>query len=165
MDCRRRLPCVCGQRAGAGFCINVLRSSARCAVSAARIKKVVRHVLRAEKIISADLAFLFAGSAFVKRLNRRYAGREDVTDVLAFDMSCAPASFGIFGDVVVCVDVARSVSKELGVPFDEEVRRYLIHGVLHLIGYDDLTARQRRLMHRRQEGLVKSSALFGAIIR
>lgn len=132
---------------------------------ASKIKKVIRHVLEAEKIISAELTLLFAGTAFMRRLNKRYVGGDSATDVLAFDMSEGAGAHGVFGDIVVCVDVARSVSKELAVPFDEEVRRYLIHGVLHLLGYDDGTARQRLSMRKRQEELVKSSAFFGAIIR
>jgi len=75
--------------------------------------------------------------------------------VLAFDYSGRPSPHCLLGDVVVSIDVARRVSKERGISFGEELTRYAIHGLLHLVGYDDVTPAKKRKMWQRQEELVR----------
>jgi probable rRNA maturation factor len=66
-------------------------------------------------------------------LNRAFRGTDAVTDVLAFDLS---DDRGLLGDVYVCPPVARRNAKEWGVTPEEELVRLVVHGVLHLLGYD-----------------------------
>ena len=79
------------------------------------------------------------------------------TDVLSFDLSGDIKNGVLFGDIVVSVDSALRASKSLRIPFKEELTRYLIHGILHLTGYDDTTAFKKKKMWKRQEELIKRS--------
>jgi len=108
--------------------------------------------------------FVFVSERRMRRLNRRFRGRDRSTDVLAFDLGRPPAESGrgpAAGDhrrcvdIVVCADTARRAARRLGVPVKEELVRYIVHGVLHLTGYDDATSGSRRRMERRQEALVR----------
>ena len=134
------------------LCINVLNPPADIAL----VKKAAQTALRSEGIIRADLTLYFVSDLLIRRLNRKYLSKNSSTDVLAFDLNMQNGPKGrLSGDVVVCIDTARSVAKELAIPFKEELCRYVIHGVLHLVGYDDLSVRDRRKMWKRQEYLLK----------
>jgi rRNA maturation RNase YbeY len=96
------------------------------------------------------------------QLNRRFLGRKGPTNVLAFPMSDGRASdddFGMLGDVVLSVDRAIDESKELDEPLEETLYRLLLHGVLHLLGYDHERspgeARRMEKEHRRLLRLMK----------
>lgn len=110
-------------------------------------REVVRCVLDEEHATSQyDLTVVFAGSDEVQRLNRDYRGVDSPTDVIAFYMlqNRAPdPSFPLppddtiyLGDVVVCYPVAVEQAAEQGHPVKQELALLIIHGVLHLLGYD-----------------------------
>lgn len=101
------------------------------------------------------LTCVLAPETVMRRLNRRFHGRDRGTDVLAFDLGPAPADGVRSADIVVGVDRARSAARRLGVPVPEELVRYIVHGVLHLSGFSDATPAGRRRMRRRQEELVR----------
>lgn len=94
----------------------------------------------------------------MRRLNRTYRGIDAPTDVLSFSFREGPFSGvrpELLGDIVVCVPVAERQAREEGEPFDRAVDRLLVHGLLHLLGYDheqgraaaeDMRHRERRLL-------------------
>jgi probable rRNA maturation factor len=98
----------------------------------------------------------YADDRTMRRLNRRYGSRRGTTDVLAFP-SCAKAPEGrLLGEVVVNRDAARrSAGRGGGVM--REMLRYVVHGVLHLAGYDDHGEAARRKMWRKQEEVIESA--------
>ena len=67
----------------------------------------------------------------------------------------SPPEFGYLGDLVVSFQMAREMAKELNISFEEELGRYLVHGTLHLLGYDDKVEAKRKVMHKRQELILK----------
>ena len=97
-------------------------------------------------------------------LNARYLGKIGPTDVLAFPMFDSDPRSGRlhWGDIVVSVQTAARVAGELGIPETEEVLRYILHGFLHLIGYDDADAEGRKRMMLVQERLVRLIAGKGS---
>jgi len=106
----------------------------------------------------AELSVLFAGSRAVRRLNREYRGVDRTTDVLAFPLGnrrAAARRAATLGDVVISVDRARGCARRLRTTANAEVLLYLTHGILHLCGFDDRSARGRRRMARRQEALLR----------
>jgi len=116
-----------------------------------RIKLKMIH-RKLEKILSdlgchdRELSVRFADDREMTRLNRRYLGREGSTNVIAFpmveaDMKAKRPLFDspMLGDVVVCVDEAVREARSVGEPMEETLDRLLIHGILHLIGYDHET--------------------------
>ena len=91
-----------------------------------------------------ELSILFTDDEHMASLNQQYRGREGATDVLSFSMmedpggETTPAPFEtvMLGDVVVSVDTALRDAEALKEPFERTVDRLLIHGILHLLGYD-----------------------------
>jgi probable rRNA maturation factor len=100
------------------------------------------------------ISFLLCDNAFIRTLNRRYLGENSSTDVLAFSLSDSqdPA---YLGDVVVSVEKALKVAGHYGNNWEEETTLYCIHGVLHLVGYDDVTRHKRLFMEKKQEEIMK----------
>ena len=95
---------------------------------------------------------VFIDSRRCRALNRRYLAHDWVTDVISFPLAPEPV---IEGEVYVNLDRARTQADQLGLPYGNEVLRLVVHGVLHLLGYDDRTPVRRRRMQRRQEDLVQ----------
>jgi len=87
------------------------------------------------------------------RLNRRHVGHRGVTDVITFDLSDETAP-GVVAQLIVCGDVAAKQGPVHGNPPQHELMLYVIHGLLHVLGYDDTTAAAAAAMRARQEELL-----------
>ena len=101
-----------------------------------------------------ELSILFTDDEGITELNQRYLRRPGPTNVLAFPMLSGPSPHlesGMLGDVVISVDTALSESQELGEPLQRTVDRLLIHGILHLLGFDHEGSRKEALRMRREE--------------
>ncbi len=103
----------------------------------------------------ADVSLILVGKTRMQRLNRTYRKRDYATDVLAFPMQDASQSPVAFvGDVVICVPVALSQASRFGNTPDGELLRLLIHGTLHLLGYDhETTEREAKRMTRKEQAI------------
>jgi probable rRNA maturation factor len=124
-------------------------------VSRAAAAALARQVLRAERVGDAVLSVAFVGRRRIRTLNRRYLRRDHETDVIAFTLSGAPGV--VVGDVYVAPEVAARAARRYGVPLREEVLRLVVHGVLHVLGYDhpDGASRTRAPMWALQERLLR----------
>jgi len=114
-------------------------------------------VLRGERR-KAVVSVTLVDERQIRALNRHWLGRDALTDVIAFPLS-TPGN-AVLGDVYICVAAARLQAREFGVPLREELRRLVVHGTLHILGYDhpDGAGRERSTMWRRQEHYVKALA-------
>jgi probable rRNA maturation factor len=95
----------------------------------------------------------------MRELNARYRGIEKATDVLSFPLSdnVSPKDSGPLGDIVICVPRTQSQAREYGVRFYSELLRLLIHGLLHLLGYDhEIGAYQKRKMEKKERELLNA---------
>lgn len=105
-----------------------------------------------------ELSVLFTDDRQIAELNNRYLQRKGPTNVLAFPMEGGPApqvDSVMLGDVVISVDTALRESAELGEPLEYTIERLLIHGVLHLLGYDhEKSAVQAKKMALEEERLI-----------
>lgn len=123
-------------------------------LAAAAAADLARAVLRAEGVRSAALSVSFVGRRRIRSLSRAYLGRDHVTDVLAFELPGAPGL--VVGDVYVAPEVAAAAARRFGVSVRDEVRRLVVHGVLHVLGYEhpEGAGRTRSAMWERQERLL-----------
>lgn len=104
------------------------------------LRRLVRHVAEAEKCAVAFLSIVLTGHDLVRTLNRTHLGHDYETDVLAFPLGEAEGeASAIDGEIYVDLDTAAERCGEFGATFEEEARRYVVHGLLHLAGYDDAT--------------------------
>jgi len=103
----------------------------------------------------SELSVELVGDARMRRLNKQFRNKDRTTDVLAFAMREAKGpSSALLGDVVISVPTAVRQSKARGHSVDEEIVRLLIHGLLHLIGYDhERGEREAQRMRRKERAL------------
>jgi rRNA maturation RNase YbeY len=94
----------------------------------------------------------------MRSLNRKYRGRDYPTDVLAFPMERMGKQTEVFlGDVVVCLPVAIGQASRFGNSADQEILRLLIHGTLHLLGYDhEQSPREATRMQRKERAILQT---------
>ncbi|MGE5926704.1 MAG: rRNA maturation RNase YbeY [Gemmatimonadota bacterium] len=120
------------------------------------VRRVVERVLAGERR-EARISVTFVGREGMRRLNRAYKAHDRPTDVLAFAL---PGPGGIVGDVYVCPWVARREAAARRVPLRQELVRLVVHGTLHVLGYDhpENGRRERSPMWRRQERYVEALA-------
>jgi probable rRNA maturation factor len=120
-----------------------------------------RSVLASLDARDAELSLVLAADPEMAELNARFRGCEGPTDVLSFSLlegSGARFRGGLLGDVVIGVEVAARQARRRGRSLDDEVARLLIHGVLHLLGYDHERDDEARLMRAQERRLWKSLA-------
>lgn len=106
-----------------------------------------RECLLAEGRRDVELSISFVGAEEMERLHRDYMGESGPTDVLSFPLGEAAGGVTLLGDVVICPEVAAEASQDLG----SELRLLLVHGILHLLGYDHEEEAERTAMWERQE--------------
>lgn len=103
------------------------------------IKRNLQKVLKDLACNDGEVSILFTDDTYISQLNKRYRGKEGPTNVLAFPMSEPGSSednSGMLGDIVISLDRAMEESEGLGESLEETVYRLLIHGLLHLLGFD-----------------------------
>jgi probable rRNA maturation factor len=131
-------------------------------VSSKKLKKLVLEVLQLEKIKTpGQLNFYFVNDGKIRELNLRYRSTDCATDVLSFDISLPRLRRGrrakqIYADIVISVDAAGRNANEFNTSLQYELNLYIIHGILHLFGYDDAGAENKRIMQNRQDALIKA---------
>jgi probable rRNA maturation factor len=103
---------------------------------------------------------VFTDDARIKDLNWRFRGKERITDVIAFSMRGIQErdpSGSLLGDIYISVPQARAQAKDYGVTEEEEIRRLVVHGVLHVLGYDDAEKGQARKMRQHEDQHLEKS--------
>lgn len=123
-------------------------------VPAPVVRRAVRTVLRGERR-DAMVSITFLGPMAMRRLNRRHMKHDRPTDVLSFALALPGG--GLAGDIYLCRSVAADQARDAGVSLREELVRLVVHGVLHVLGYDhpDGRGRERSAMWRKQERYVR----------
>jgi len=122
-------------------------------VSAAALRRAALWAMRQEHCPrSGEISIAVVDDATITDLNRRYRRRNRPTDVLAFPQD-GPG--GLLGDVVISAERAAAQAPRYRHPVARELRLLVIHGVLHLLGYDDTTPAAARRMGRRQRALLR----------
>jgi probable rRNA maturation factor len=122
-------------------------------IDRALLRRRARRILTALDRDRAELSILLLGDAEIAALNQRYRGRARPTDVLAFSLlegAHAERRGELLGDVVIGIETAARQARARRRKLDDEVARLLVHGALHLVGYDHLRSAQARRM-RAQE--------------
>lgn len=109
------------------------------------LEALVRRVLEGEGVEAVYVAVVLTDHDEVLALNRAYLEHDYLTDVLSFPLHEPDAA--LEGEVYVDLDTAAERHAEFGASFEDEVRRYVVHGVLHLAGYDDATETDKAHMH------------------
>ena len=102
-----------------------------------------------------DLGVYVVGEVEMTRLNETFLRHRGVTDVITFDYGDPGDPKVIQGEIFVCLDEARNQARRFGTRWEQELVRYIVHGTLHLAGYDDRRRIARLRMKRRENELLR----------
>jgi probable rRNA maturation factor len=133
---------------------------------ARRLKRVAQRFLRALSLEHVELSLSVVGDARIRALNRAWRGKDKATDVLSFPAGDNP-HLGLrpLGDVVISLPTARRAAKEHSVSLENELDRYLAHGLLHLLGHDHHRKADARRMARAEQALLGTPGMLGSVPR
>ena len=122
------------------------------------IQKLVKEVLKEEKVRKAECNIIFVDNEKIHEINREYRHIDRVTDVISFaledEMENEPSAqyeMRVLGDIYISVDRAKEQALEYGHSFLREICFLAIHGMLHLLGYDHQTTEDEKIMFQKQE--------------
>ncbi len=111
-------------------------------------KRIAEYVLSKEERI-ADIRVVYVDDKAIHELNKKYLHHDYVTDVISFPLG---EDDGVIeGEIYVCVDQAKRQAEEYTVTHRQELSRLVIHGVLHIIGYDDTAPDERSSMKEKED--------------
>ena len=122
-------------------------------VSRGRIRRTAESALAALGRSDRDVHVSVVDDSAIRRLNARYRDSRKTTDVLAFDLR-VPGPSRLMGEVIVCADAARRQARGVGASVALELDLLVVHGILHLAGWDDHEPREARLMHERERDIL-----------
>ena len=131
------------------------------AAVARRVRARARALLAALGRPEAGLSILLTTDGRIRTLNRRWRDVDHATDVLSFPADHPPGSGPHLGDLAVSLDIAGRRARRAGRTIGEEVDRYLVHGLLHLLGHDHLRPAEAREMARREDELLGDLGMVG----
>ena len=115
----------------------------------------IKSVLEALGRKNWELSVLFCDNLFIKSLNSQYRNRDEPTDILSFPLGeTGPGGRFLAGDLVISLDALEENTRFFKVSADEELRRLLVHGILHLAGYDHATNEAEEPMLQLQENIL-----------
>ena len=97
-----------------------------------------------------DINYVFCDDNYLAKLHQSYLESDDLTDIITFDYSEGDRTLS--GDLFISVDRVEENASEFSIEFEDELDRVIVHGVLHLIGYNDKTDQEKSEMRKKEEG-------------
>jgi rRNA maturation RNase YbeY len=102
--------------------------------------------------IAGDMAFIFCSDAYLLSMNKLYLNHDYFTDIITFDYSDGNI---VSGDLFISIDTVYDNAKKFGVTFEQELLRVVIHGVLHLLGFNDKSDEEQKIMRENEDSYLK----------
>lgn len=112
-----------------------------------RIERWIRTVAAGYGFAAGDITYIFCNDERILEVNRQFLQHDYYTDIITFDYSTPTR---ISGDIYISLETVASNAQQLGISFDDELRRILIHGVLHLTGQGDKTPESKAIMTEKE---------------
>lgn len=144
--------------------VDVATNGVRSPLSRAAIADAARVTLRGEHVRNALLSITLLDRSSIARLNRQHLGHIGDTDVISFGFERPSRTDPVIGDIYIAPDVGRDNARARRVSIREELTRLVVHGTLHVLGYDHSEGddRERSAMWKRQERIVRRLARSSA---
>jgi probable rRNA maturation factor len=128
-------------------------------LAATKLKAQLTKLLGTLNLPEAELSVLFVGDRAMRTLNQQYRGKDRTTDVLSFSLREGrfnKVQPNMLGDIVISVPTAGQQAVDAGLTLQQELERLLVHGLLHLVGYDhERGAAEARTMQTKERSLLK----------
>ena len=113
----------------------------------------LKKVCLLEKQLLGSIQYIFCSDDYLLGLNKQYLNHATYTDILSFDFS---ADGQLCGEIYISIKRVRENARKYEQPFEVELRRVMVHGILHFIGYKDKSATQKAQMRRKEEACLSS---------
>ena len=114
-----------------------------------KTKAWLKDVIKTEKKNLGEVNYIFCSDGFLANINVRYLNHNTLTDIITFDTS-VDVHF-IEGEIFISIDRVKENALKFKVPFEHELHRVMVHGVLHLVGYSDKTSQQKKIMRKKED--------------
>jgi probable rRNA maturation factor len=118
-----------------------------------QLKRLVRFVCKRFNVTSAAVQISLVDDAAIKVLHKRFFNTAKTTDVISFDLSDATTKQNLF-DIIINTDQARRQAAKRGHSVAAETALYLVHGLLHQLGFDDTSDTKAKRMHREEDAIL-----------
>lgn len=112
----------------------------------------ISRVISSEEKKEGEINFIFCDDEYLHKLNVEYLEHDTLTDVISFDYSVGNE---LHGDVYISTERVADNAMDFNVTFEEEIKRVIIHGILHYCGYKDKSATEKALMRSKEEEKIK----------
>lgn len=112
------------------------------------ISNWIQNTIKEESKIQSDISYIFCDDEYLLDINKKYLNHDYYTDVITFDYT---EENKISGDIFISIDRVKEHHKIYNTTFDNELQRVIIHGILHLIGYNDQTDEEQELMTQKED--------------
>jgi rRNA maturation RNase YbeY len=109
----------------------------------------ITNCIQSEGKEAGELNYIFCSDEYLHKINMEYLNHDTLTDIITFDNS--ESEQRIEGDIFISIDRVKENAFDLQTSFDEELARVMIHGVLHLIGYQDKTPQESKEMRAKED--------------
>ena len=112
-----------------------------------RLKNWIDKVIQDEGLILGDINYIYTSDDYLLKINKEYLSHDYYTDIVTFNYCEEPT---INGDIFISIDTIKNNSTRFDVSFVEELHRVMIHGILHLMGYDDQNYEEKAAMRQKE---------------
>jgi probable rRNA maturation factor len=129
--------------------VSIASPQEQVAIDRGRMRQIVRTVLEGESETEAEISLAFVDNPTIHQLNKRYLDHDEPTDVLSFTLSAAGAR-KLEGELVIGAELAQAQATARAHAVEAELALYVIHGLLHLCGFDDTSERAAAQMRERE---------------
>ncbi len=108
----------------------------------------IKYAIRIEKKYEVDLNIIFCSDNYLLKMNKKYLNHDYFTDVITFDYS---ENNKLSGDIFISIETVKENALQYYVDFSDELERVILHGVLHLIGYNDKSEKEKKIMREKED--------------
>jgi len=149
----------------APYQIEIQNSQNHLSIDETQLQEAVRYLLQSEQVQQAEISLAIVDNPTMRKLNKQYLAHDYDTDVLSFLLECQTADVpestdlrgagkSLEGEVIVSAEMAISMADEFHWAPEHEFLLYVVHGLLHLCGYDDLSEEELKLMRIREQQIL-----------
>lgn len=122
-----------------------------------KIKQWIKIIIQGEKKKLGNVNFVFTTDEELLKINKQFLNHTTYTDIVTFDYC---ENLTINGDIIISIDRIKENAKKFKVDVEIEIRRVIIHGILHLCGYKDKSAKDAKLMRQKEDWSLKKYKLL-----
>ena len=112
----------------------------------------IKKILNSENYQLTDISYVFCTDEYLFDLNKKFLGHNTYTDIISFDYS---EGNSIYGEIYISIDRVKENAERYNIEFDRELKRVMAHGLLHLMGYKDKSAEDKRVMRTKEDEKMK----------